>query len=68
MDILTDAEVFVPHGVYGEAAGLVELQQASVGSVHHELDALLQRQVLGQVLQVLHPLLVHGVATRADKH
>lgn len=64
--ILTDPEVLVPHGVQRGAAGLVQLQQPRVGRVHHELHAVFQGEVLRKVLQVLHPLLVLGVATAAD--
>lgn len=60
--------MLVPHGVQRQRAGLVELQQLRVGRVHQEAHAVLQRQVLRQVSQVSHSLLVFCVPARPHQH
>mmetsp|Transcript_10629 Transcript_10629/g.15813 ORF Transcript_10629/g.15813 Transcript_10629/m.15813 type:complete len:319 (-) Transcript_10629:285-1241(-) len=63
-----DAEVLVPHGVQPQRCPTQPPPQHLVPRIQHKLHAVLQAQVLCQLLEVVHPLLILGPSAAPHQH
>lgn len=66
--LLTDAKVFIPHGVQANCSLAELLLQVFKGNVEFELHPVSDAQLLAQAAQHQHPVLILLVTTPADQH